>query len=84
MAARARKDPKIRFAWNSEVASIHGDKSLSGVTLRDTRTGAERKLAVGGLFIAIGHDPRSELLAGQIDLTPRDTFSPRARAPGRT
>ncbi|HET9873231.1 MAG TPA: thioredoxin-disulfide reductase [Propionibacteriaceae bacterium] len=68
MAARAHNDPKIRFAWNSEVAEIHGDKSLTGVTLRDTQTGAHRELAISGLFIAIGHDPRSDLLTGQVDL----------------
>jgi thioredoxin reductase (NADPH) len=68
MAARAFADPKIRFSWNSEVAAIHGDTSLTGITLRDTVTGAERELAVTGLFVAIGHDPRSELLTGQVAL----------------
>ncbi|WP_375424443.1 thioredoxin-disulfide reductase [uncultured Friedmanniella sp.] len=66
MALRAEKDPKIRFAWNSAVESLHGDKSLSGVTLRDTTTGEQRDLEVNGLFIAIGHDPRSELVDGQV------------------
>ncbi|GAA2094145.1 thioredoxin-disulfide reductase [Microlunatus panaciterrae] len=70
MAARAHKDPKISFAWNSAVAAIHGDKALEGVTLRDTVTGEERELAIQGLFIAIGHDPRSELLTGQVELDP--------------
>ena len=68
MAARAHKDPKIRFAWNSEVAAIHGEKSLTGITLRDTQTGAERELAVAGLFIAIGHDPRSELVRDEVHI----------------
>jgi len=68
MQARARNDPKIRFAWHSEVAVIHGDTALIGVTLRDTRTGEERPLEISGLFIAIGHDPRSELVAGQVAL----------------
>ena len=68
MQNRAFADPKITFAWNSEVAAIHGDKLVSGVTLRDTVTGAERELAASGLFIAIGHDPRTELFAGQLDL----------------
>ncbi len=70
MADRAAADPKIVFEWNSEVAAIHGDAKLSGLTLRDTVTGAERELPVTGLFIAIGHDPRSELLPGQVDLDP--------------
>jgi thioredoxin reductase (NADPH) len=68
MANRATKDPKISFAWNSEVASMLGDKSLDGVVLRDTETGAERRLDVSGLFIAIGHEPRSELVVGQVNL----------------
>ena len=66
MAHRAEKDPKITFAWNSVVKSIHGDTSLTGVTLVDTVTGEERELEISGLFIAIGHDPRSELLRGQV------------------
>lgn len=68
MADRAHNDPKIKFAWNSEVAELHGDPKLSGVTLRDTNTGELRKLDVTGLFVAIGHDPRSELIKGVVDL----------------
>ncbi len=66
MADRAASDPKIRFAWNSEVAAIHGDQLVSGVTLRDTVTGAEREIDVAGVFVAIGHVPRSELVAGAV------------------
>jgi len=68
MQDRAFADPKIEFAWNSAVKAIHGDDKLTGLTLVDTETGATRLLDVTGLFIAIGHDPRSELLAGQVDL----------------
>jgi thioredoxin reductase (NADPH) len=68
MAQRAMNDPKIRWAWNSEIVDIHGDTSVTGVRLRDTKTGDERDLELGGLFIAIGHDPRSELVKGQVDL----------------
>ncbi|WP_227425846.1 thioredoxin-disulfide reductase [Pengzhenrongella sicca] len=68
MADRAYNDPKIDFAWHSEVAAIHGEGKVSGVTLRDTRTGAEREVAAGGVFVAIGHLPRTELLVGQVDL----------------
>jgi len=68
MADRAMADPKIEFAWNSEVAEILGDGALEAVTLRDTVTGETRRLEISGLFIAIGHDPRSELLVGQVDL----------------
>jgi len=68
MQDRAFADPKIEFAWNSEVVGIHGEDKLSGLTLRDTVSGETRKLSATGLFIAIGHDPRSELLTGQVDL----------------
>jgi thioredoxin reductase (NADPH) len=68
MQERAFADPKIEFAWNSEVAEIHGDDTVTGLTLRDTVTGETRELPATGLFIAIGHDPRSELLTGQVDL----------------
>lgn len=68
MQDRAFADPKICFAWDSEVAEIHGDAKLTGLTLRDTRTGETSELAVTGLFIAIGHDPRTELVREQLDL----------------
>jgi len=67
MADRAMADPKIEFAWNSEVVAIHGEEKLTGGTLRDT-SGAERELAATGLFVAIGHVPRSDLLVGQVAL----------------
>jgi thioredoxin reductase (NADPH) len=68
MADRAVKDPKMRWAWNSEVVSVHGEGAVTHLRLRDTVTGAERSLDVGGLFIAIGHEPRSELVKGQVEL----------------
>ena len=68
MQDRAFADPKIEFAWNSAVETIHGDDKLTGLTLVDTVTGDKRELAATGLFIAIGHDPRSELLGGQVDM----------------
>jgi thioredoxin reductase (NADPH) len=68
MQERAFADPKLEMVWNSEVAAINGADRLESVTLRDTTNGEERQLDVTGLFIAIGHDPRSELLAGQVDL----------------
>jgi thioredoxin reductase (NADPH) len=68
MAERAMANDKIRFAWNSEVAAIHGDAKLTGVTLRDTVTGETRELPVTGLFVAIGHDPRSELVKDVVEL----------------
>ncbi len=68
MQERAFANEKIHFAWNSEVAEIVGDDKLSAVVLRDTVTGETRSLDVTGLFVAIGHDPRSELVTGQVDL----------------
>lgn len=67
MAQRALTNDKIEFAWNSEVAEILGDEHLEGLVLRDVRTGQTRRVDVGGLFIAIGHDPRSDLVRGQVD-----------------
>jgi thioredoxin reductase (NADPH) len=68
MQERAFNDPKIQFAWNSEVVDILGDAKVSGVVLKDTVTGETRELPVTGLFIAIGHDPRSELVKGKVAL----------------
>jgi len=68
MADRAAADPKIRFAWNSQVVAIHGTDRVTGVRLRDTVSGDERDLPATGVFVAIGHVPRNELLVGQIDL----------------
>ncbi|MEV6793776.1 thioredoxin-disulfide reductase [Streptomyces sp. NPDC051320] len=68
MQDRAIADPKIKFAWDSEVATIHGEQKLTSLTLRNTRTGATSELAVTGLFIAVGHDPRTELFKGQLNL----------------
>jgi thioredoxin reductase (NADPH) len=68
MAERAHANDKIRFAWNSEVAEVVGQDKLTGLVLRDTVSGETRPLEVTGLFVAIGHDPRSELVRGQVDL----------------
>ncbi|MGX1271123.1 thioredoxin-disulfide reductase [Streptomyces phaeoluteigriseus] len=68
MQERAFADPKISFVWDSEVAEIHGDPKLAGLKLRNLKTGELSDLAVTGLFIAIGHDPRTELFKGQLDL----------------
>jgi thioredoxin reductase (NADPH) len=71
MAERALANPKIRVEWNAVVTEIHDDDGkVGGVTIRDVLTGEERRLDVTGVFVAIGHDPRSELVAGQIDLDP--------------
>ena len=68
MQERALNDPKLEIIWNAEVAEINGADRVESITLRDTTNGETRDLPVTGLFIAIGHDPRSELLTGQVDL----------------
>ncbi|WP_330351996.1 thioredoxin-disulfide reductase [Streptomyces chartreusis] len=69
MQDRAFADPKISFAWNREVAEIHEDGGkLAGLTLRDTVTGETSELPATGLFVAIGHDPRTDLVTEQLDL----------------
>jgi thioredoxin reductase (NADPH) len=68
MAERAIADPKIEFAWNSEVAGINGENKVAGISLRDTVTGEIRDLDATGLFVAIGHEPRTDLVKGQVDL----------------
>ncbi|MGB8020488.1 MAG: thioredoxin-disulfide reductase [Candidatus Nanopelagicales bacterium] len=70
MAERAHANPKLRFAWNSVVTAINGAERVASVTLADVRSGATRELPVTGLFVAIGHDPRSELVRGQVDTDP--------------
>jgi thioredoxin reductase (NADPH) len=88
MQERALADEKIDFAWNSEVAELHADGGkLAGLTLRDTTTGATSHLPVTGLFIAIGHDPRTELFHGQLTLDDEgyltvDAPSTRTTTPG--
>jgi thioredoxin reductase (NADPH) len=69
MAERALSDPKIKVRWNSVVTEVLGtDGKVVGVRLRDTVTGEQSALEVTGVFVAIGHDPRSELFASQVDL----------------
>ena len=70
MQHRARANPKITVRWNTQIEEAHGDDKLNGLTLRDTVTGQPGTLDATGLFVAIGHDPRSALVAGQIDLDP--------------
>lgn len=70
MVDRAEANPKISWIWNAEVVGLKGETTVEGLILRDTVTGAESELAAGGLFIAIGHDPRSDLVKGQLDLDP--------------
>ena len=68
MQDRARSHPSIRFLWNQAVAEVLGDDVIAALRLRDTVTGEESEVEVGGLFVAIGHTPNTEFLRGQIDL----------------
>jgi thioredoxin reductase (NADPH) len=70
MARRGLENPKIRFEYNSAVTAVHGEGKVNGVTITDTTTGQERRLDATGVFVAIGHLPRTELVAGQVDLDP--------------
>ncbi|HML50615.1 MAG TPA: thioredoxin-disulfide reductase [Propionicimonas sp.] len=68
MVDRALTDPKITVAWNSVITGLTGESAITGAILQDTVTGETRELPIQGLFVAIGHDPRSELFAGQVEL----------------
>ena len=70
MQQRSFDNPKIEFIWNSAVAELQGDAKLTGVVLEDTQTGEKKELALDGLFIAIGNDPRVWLVENQVELTP--------------
>jgi thioredoxin reductase (NADPH) len=70
MQDRAAANPKIKFAWDSVVAEVLGEDRVAGLRLRNVKTGELTDLPVTGMFVAIGHDPRSELYAGQLDTDP--------------
>jgi thioredoxin reductase (NADPH) len=70
MQDRAYDNPKIKFVWDSEVLEVLGDRKVTGLRVRNVKTGTEGVIEVGGVFIAIGHDPRSELFAGQLAINP--------------
>ena len=87
MADRVLTNERIEPVWNSQVVDVLGDDKVNGIVIEDTITGDTRELPVTGLFIAIGHDPRSELIAGQIDLDDEgyvlvDAPSTRTNLPG--
>ncbi|HEY5150751.1 MAG TPA: thioredoxin-disulfide reductase [Mycobacterium sp.] len=70
MLERARDNDKITFLTNTAVVAVEGETSVTGLRVRDIVTGEESKLPVTGIFVAIGHDPRSELVRGAVDLDP--------------
>ncbi|GAA4314227.1 hypothetical protein GCM10023162_20480 [Klenkia terrae] len=68
MQKRAQDNEKIRWALGKQVTDVHGDNQVESITLTDTETGSTESMDVSGLFVAIGHDPRSEIFAGQLKL----------------
>jgi thioredoxin reductase (NADPH) len=70
MAERAQQNPKIRFEWNKVVTEVFGEEAVTGLRLEDTVTGEHKDLEVGGLFVAIGHQPNTGFLEGVLDLKP--------------
>ncbi len=80
MQDRALNNPKIEFVWNAAVTEILGDAAVTGVTVTDTVTGEKRDIALEGLFIAIGNDPRTHLIHGQVDLAPEGTIAVHGRS----
>jgi thioredoxin reductase (NADPH) len=80
MQDRAFANPKIKFRWDSEVVAMEGVGRLSGLRVRDVRSGEETVLKVSGVFIAIGHAPRSELFAGQLATTPEGYLEVQGRS----
>lgn len=75
MQERAMANEKIEFVWNSEVVGITGESAVEALTLRSTVDGSESELVVGGLFVAIGNDPRTHLVHGQLELTSEGTIA---------
>ena len=82
MQDRALASDKIRFLWNRTVEAVLGDDVITGLRLRDTVSGQESEIAVGGMFVAIGHDPNTAFLRGHVDL--KDNGYVRLPTPWRT
>jgi thioredoxin reductase (NADPH) len=80
MQDRALANPKIEFVWNAAVTDILGDVAVTGVTVTDTVTGEKKDIALEGLFIAIGNDPRTHLIHGQVHLAPEGTIAVQGRS----
>jgi thioredoxin reductase (NADPH) len=68
MQDRAFDNPKIEFVWDSVLTEVFGDGKVAGVRLKNVKTGEEKELATGGVFVAIGHIPNTKLFEGQLDL----------------
>ena len=82
MQDRVLGNPKVEMAWNSVVVDVLGDEAITGVVMQDTRTGEKRDVECRGLFIAIGHEPNTKFLEGQIDTDESGYIVP--KTPGST
>jgi thioredoxin reductase (NADPH) len=80
MQDRARRNDKIEFVWNTTVTEVLGETGVTAIRLEDTRTGAQRDLAVDGLFIAIGHQPNTALFEGQLEMDAQGYVVTRGRS----
>ena len=80
MQKRAFENPKIEVLWDSEVSAIDGDSNLEKVTLKNTKDGSERELPLNGLFIAIGSDPRVDMVKDQLTLSEQGTIEVQGRS----
>ncbi|WP_411733678.1 thioredoxin-disulfide reductase [Paeniglutamicibacter sp.] len=79
MADRALAHPKIEFIWDSEVVGITGEQKVTGMTLRNLKTDAQQEVAVTGMFVAIGNDPRTDLIKDVLELTAEGTIAVEGR-----
>jgi len=68
MQKRAFENPKIEILWNSVVTDVLGDEKITGLQLKDTKSGQQREMPISGLFLAIGHTPATDFLEGQLEL----------------
>ena len=80
MADRALTHDKINFLWNTAVEDVLGGDKVTGLKLRNVVDGAESELAVTGVFVAIGNDPRTDLVKGKVELTPEGTIAVEGRS----
>ncbi len=80
MQRRAFEHEKIEFIWNTELVSIDGENAVTGVTMRNVETGEEKQLPLQGVFVAIGNDPRTHLIHGQLELTSAGTIQTDGRS----
>ncbi len=72
MQEKAKANPKISFVWNTEIAEVLGESSVTGVRVKNNKTGEESEIACQGVFVAVGHKPNTEFLGGQLELDQKE------------